>query len=73
MKSTSFQHKLQNVEDRGERILNFFFFFAELSKIYLILADRAVIQIEADIITIQRDSCQTLGRAMPSASLLQVC
>lgn len=26
MKSTSFKHKLQNVEDRGERILNFFIF-----------------------------------------------
>ena len=24
MKSTTFKHKLQNVEDRGERILNFF-------------------------------------------------
>ncbi|XP_040105813.1 synaptonemal complex protein 2-like [Oryx dammah] len=53
MKSTSFKHKLQNVEDRGERILNFLIFFAELSKINLILADRTVIQIEADIITIQ--------------------
>ena len=24
MKSTTFKHKLQNMEDRGERILNFF-------------------------------------------------
>ena len=32
MKSTSFQHKLQNVEDRGERILNFFFFFCRIKQ-----------------------------------------